>query len=295
MRPLAWLALAPWVLAAPAMAQPADPHAGHQMPATPSAPANPHAGHTMSAEPAAAAAEPPTSPTDHDADRYFAPAAMAPARDQLAHEHGAITWSKVVVEKLEARPHGGADGYAWEGRASFGGDINRLVLKSRGEGARDLDEAEVDVLYGRAVTPYFNLEAGLRQDFEPRGRTYLTVGLDGVAPYWFELDSALFLSDRGDLTARAEASYDLRLTQRLILEPRAEANLSAQDVPSQRIGSGLSSVELGLRLRYAIQPEFAPYVGVNYERRFGDTARLARASGEDRADTRIVIGVRSWF
>jgi copper resistance protein B len=297
---------------APALAQPADPHAGHQMP-MPAAPANPHAGHTMPAksapaDPPAPDAKPPQStasadadkalppiPADHDADRYFPPAAMAAAREQLAHEHGAISWSKVSIEKLELRPANGADGYAWEGRASFGGDINRFVVKSRGEGARKPDEAEVDVLYGRAITPYFNLQAGLRQDFEPRARTYLALGFDGVAPYGFELDNALFLSDHGDLTARVEAAHDLRLTRRLILEPRAEANVSAQDIPAQRIGSGLSSVALGLRLRYAIQPEFAPYVGVNYQRRFGDTARFARAAGDDRDSAQVVVGIRSWF
>lgn len=332
MRRLALTALLPLALSTPALTQPADPHAGHHMPVQPVAvdthaghemaaqdapPATPapdphaghqapakasattdsHAGHAVPAEavPSADNAPPPPIPSDHDADRYFPSAAMAAARDQLAREHGDIVWSKVTVEKLELRPDSGADGYAWEGRASFGGDINRLVVKSRGEGARKLDEAEIDVLYGRAITPYFDLEAGVRQDFEPRSRTYLTLGLDGAAPYWIELDSALFLSDRGDLTARAEAAYDLRLTQRLILEPRAEANLSAQDVPALHIGSGLSSIELGLRLRYAIRPEFAPYIGLNYERRFGDTARLARAAGEDRSDARFVVGIRSWF
>jgi copper resistance protein B len=282
MKRLVLLGLAPLVLAAAARAEPADPHAGHVMAAEP-------------AETTAHGEAPPPMPNDHDADRYFSPAAMAAARDQLAREHGAITWSKVMVEKLELRPDGAANGYAWEGRASFGGDINRLVVKSRGAGARELDEAEIDVLYGRAISPYFNFEAGLRHDFQPRARTYLSLGVEGLAPYGFELDSAVFFSDRGDLTARAEVAYDLRLTQRLILEPRAEANLSAQDVPALRIGSGLSSLELGLRLRYAIQPELAPYIGVNHEQRFGDTARLAEATGEDRSETRLVIGIRSWF
>uniref|UniRef100_B0SXH2 Copper resistance B n=1 Tax=Caulobacter sp. (strain K31) TaxID=366602 RepID=B0SXH2_CAUSK len=313
MKRLFMIATLPMAMAAPALAQSSDPHAGHHMPMQ-AAPADPHSGHTppppappasppvdphfgLTIQPAPAANDeaPPPIPTDHDADRYFPATAMAAARDQLAHEHGAIAWSKISIEKLEFRPGGGADGYAWEARASFGGDVNRLVVKSRGDGARELDKAEVEVLYGRAVTPYFNLEAGLRQDFEPHARSYLALGLDGVAPYGFDLNTALFLSDRGDLTVRAEAAHDLRLTQRLILEPRAEANLAAQDVPAQRIGAGLSSVELGLRLRYAITPEFAPYVGVNYERRFGETGRLAHAAGEDRADTRIVIGVRSWF
>jgi copper resistance protein B len=291
--------------APPALAQPADPHAGHDMsmPMTmpeQASPADPHAGHAMPDEPApeessAPTDEPPPIPADHDADRYFPPATMAAARHQLAHEHGGMAWSKVEIDKLEWRPDSGADGYAWEGGASFGGDINRLVVASRGEGDRKLHEAEVDVLYSRAVTPSFNLEAGLRQDFEPRARTHLTVGLAGVAPYGFELDNAVFVSDRGVVTARLEAAHDLRLTQRVILEPRAEANLSAQDIPALRIGSGLSSLELGLRLRFAIQPQFAPYVGVNYERRFGATARLARAAGEETDDARVVVGLRSWF
>lgn len=297
---IAVLALGPGSMA---LAQ-ADPHAGHQMPMPmpmPAAPADPHAGHTMpahpspSAAPSAEDAAPPPIPADHDADRYFPSAAMAATRRQLAHEHGAMAWSKVAIDKLELRSGSGADGYAWEGSASFGGDINRFVVKSRGEGARDPDEAEIDLLYGRAVTPYFNIEAGLRQDFEPRARTSLVLGIDGVAPYGFELDNALFLSSQGDLTARLEVAHDLRLTQRLILEPRGEANLAARDTPALRIGSGLSSVELGLRLRYAIKPEFAPYVGVNYERRFGDTARYARAAGDDRSDVRVVIGLSAWF
>lgn len=312
MRRLATIAILTLAATTPALAQAVDPHAGHQMPMAmpmPAAPADPHAGHAApaspapakpAAEPAAAAppAEdetPPPIPTDHDGDRYFPPAAMAQARDHLAHEHGAIAWSKVAVDKLELRPGSGATGYAWEGAASFGGDINRFVIKSRGEGARKLDEAEVDVLYSRAITPSFNLEAGLRQDFASHDRTYLTLGLDGVAPYGFEIDNALFLSNDGDVTARLEAAHDLRLTQRLILEPRAEANLSAQGIPALRIGSGLSSIELGLRLRYAIKPELAPYLGVDYQERFGDTARFARAAGDDRRDVRFVVGLRSWF
>jgi copper resistance protein B len=275
----------------------------------PAAPADPHAGHAAHANPASGepaaqpAAAPPSTedeaappiPTDHDADRYFPPAAMAAARDQLAHEHGEIAWSKLALDKLELRPGSGATGYAWEGSASFGGDINRLVIKSRGEGARKQEEAEVDVLYGRAITPYFNLEAGVRHDFVGRDRSYLTLGLDGVAPYGFEIDNAVFLSDQGDVTARLEAAHDLRLTQRLILEPRVEANFSAQDIPALRIGSGLSSIEAGLRLRYAIKLEFAPYLGVNYQERFGDTARFARAVGDDRREVRFVVGLQSWF
>ncbi|RAK62489.1 copper resistance protein B [Phenylobacterium kunshanense] len=297
-----------------------DPHAGHVMPATPAPdphaghrmapaapPADPHAGHAMPADPHAGHGAPPTGPvggeppppvpTDHAADQIFSPTAMAAARDQLRREHGEMSWATGMLETAEYRPSGDGDGYAWEGRFSYGGDVNRLVLRSEGEGASgDLESAELQVLGSRAIGPYFNLQAGVRQDVEPRPRrTYATVGLEGLAPYWFEVGAAAFLSEKGDLSARFEASYDLRLTQRLILEPRAEADVAFSDDPAVGVGSGVSKLELGLRLRYAITPEFAPYVGVNWDRKLGDTADLARAAGEHASDTRFVVGLRAWF
>ena len=272
--------------------QPVDPHAGHGAPAPP---ADPHAGH--GAPPAAAipATPAPPVPTDREADRHYGRADMDRAREILRREHGDLSWSKVMLEMAEVRPGDGADGYAWEGSASFGGDIHRFVLKTEGEGAGALEEAEAQALYSRAVSPFFNAVVGVRQDFEPRGRTYATVGIDGLAPYFFEIEAAAFLSDKGDLTARLEGALDWRITQRLILEPRAELNLAAQDVPALGVGSGLSDVELGLRLRYEIVPEFAPYIGVHHERKVGDSADFARAAGDSVRDTRVVIGVRTWF
>lgn len=284
-----------------------DPHAGHVAPPEPAQPAEPHSGHGApaasdsphahheAAPPSAPQADPPPIPTDHDADRYFPKAEMTAARAQLAREHGRISWSKVMLEKLEYQPGAGADAYAWDGSASFGGDIDRLVLKSRGEGDRKLERAEVEALWSRAVSPWFNFELGARQDLQHGGRTYAVAGLDGLAPYEFDLDAALYLSSHGDLSARVEAAHDFRLTQRLILQPRAEANLAADDAPSQQVGSGLSRVELGLRLRYALIPEVAPYVGVEYERAFGRTARFVRTAGDDPETTRAVLGLRAWF
>jgi copper resistance protein B len=121
------------------------------------------------------------------------------------------------------------------------------------------------------------------------------LGIEGLAPYWFEVGAALFVSDRGDLSARLEADYDLRLTQRLILEPRLELNLSASDVPELGLGSGLTDAELGLRLRYAVTPDLSPYVGVVHEETFGRTADFAAAHGEETRDTRLVVGLRAWF
>ncbi len=277
----------------PATKPAADPHAGHVMPAPP---ADPHAGHKMPMTAETQNTAPPPVPADHAADQFFPAADMAIAREGLRREHGVMTWTKSMLEIAEYRP-GAGDGYAWEGRVSVGGDINRVVVKSQGEGAGGhLEDAEIHGLYSRAVTPYFNLQAGVRHDIRPTPqRTYATVGLEGLAPYWFEVDGALFLSDKGDVSARFEASYDLRLTSRVTLEPRVEANLQVQDVPELGVGSGLSDVEVGLRLRYALTPEVGPYIGVNHTRTLGDTADHARARGEDVRDTRLVVGLRAWF
>ena len=279
-----------------------DPHAGHQMAPPPGA-ADPHAGHAMGATPSGQTgadlpvgkAPPPEVIRDSVADRVFGSDAMGRARSILENEHGGARASKVQADLLEWAPDGGR--YGWEIEGWYGGDINRFAFKSEGEGrsGEGIESAEIQLLYSRAVARYTDVQAGLRYDLEPRGRAYATVGVDALFPYWFEAEGALFLSDKGDLLARAEGSYDLRLTQRLILQPRAELEFAAQDIPESQIGSGLSSAELGLRLRYEIRREFAPYVGVSYERSFGDTAEFARAHGEDVESTRFVVGLRAWF
>lgn len=271
----------------------ADPHAGHTTPSAPAA--DPHAGHRMPAAetPKGTAPEPPS---DHAAERFYTPDAMAAARARLAKEHGGGTAWKVMLSTAEIRPDDGADAYAWEGEAWWGNDDHRLVLKSEGEGERgDPPKGEVQALWSKPIGPYFNVQAGMRQDLEGPKRTYAVFGFEGLAPYWFEVEGAAFLSNEGELTARLEGSYDLRLTQRLILEPRAEANLSASDQPKLRLGSGLTDIEAGLRLRYEFKREFAPYVGVHHERRFGGTADYARAAGQATRDTRFVVGLRAWF
>lgn len=136
----------------------------------------------------------------------------------------------------------------------------------------------------------------MRQDFgHGPDRTHAVIGVEGLAPWWFEVEGALFLSDKGDLTARIEGSYDQRITQRLIVQPMAEIGLAAQDVPESGIGAGLSDIELGLRLRYEIVREFAPYVGIEWARKIGDTARFARADGDDVDSLNVVAGVKLWF
>ncbi|WEK44716.1 MAG: copper resistance protein B [Candidatus Sphingomonas colombiensis] len=301
---------------------PAEPHVGHAMPeaakpasdaaCTPehaamghckvAAPADPHAGHAMPAMGGTALpvgnAPPPSAVVANYADRFWGADAMAASRIALRREHGGSNFSQVMIDLAEVRIGAGHDGYHWSGEGWFGGDVNRLVIKSEGEGVFGgvLDSGEVQALYSRAIGPYFNLQAGARQDFRADApRTYATIGIEGLAPYWFEVDAAAFLSTKGELTARVGAYYDQRVTQRLILQPRVEFNLAAQDVRAAAIGSGLSEAELGLRLRYEIAREFAPYVGVSWQRRIGRTADFARARAEDVGGAALVLGVRTWF
>jgi copper resistance protein B len=258
----------------------ADPHAGHQMPA----PADPHAGHHMPA-PAAPAAEakPPPIPTDHAAERFYSPAVMAAARAQLAKEHGGGTAWTVRADVLEHRAMKGADGQAFEGEAWWGGDASRWVVKARGErkAGEGWERGEAEALKAWPVGPYFDFQAGVRYDLAPKGRSYATLGFEGLAPYWFEVQGAAYLSDEGDVSARGEVSYDLRMTQKLILQPRLEGDLAE---------AGAARLEGGLRLRYEITREFAPYVGVVRERVFGP----AVMAGERAGSTAVVIGVRAW-
>lgn len=299
----------------------ADPHAGHDMSAMAGQEllhaqpeevkgqqdqqplADPHAGHVMTTMPMEGMSEvgnapAPSPPTDHAADAFFDPQEMAQARRGLRREHGAFSGSMILFDLAEYQARDAGDGYRWEGEAWFGGDINRLLVKTEGEGTfgEPLESAELQFLYSRAIAPYWNAHAGLRQDFQPGpSRTYAVLGIEGIAPYWFHLSGQMFLSDQGEVQARAEGSYDERITQRLILSPRAELNFSAQDTASIGVGSGLTDVELGLRLRYEVDQKFAPYIGAEWGRKVGDTARYARIAGEDDDVTNLVAGIRFWF
>lgn len=288
--------LVPILLAAvpvPALAQTTDPHAGHHMPGM-DMPAD--QGEATGTDQPPGSAEAPPVAHDSPAARYWGAEAMAAASAAEMHAPGA-TYSKVTFDIAEFRAHRGRNGYAWEAEAWWG-DLNRAMIKSKGEGAfgGGFDHGEVQALYARALDPWWNLQAGLRQDLGPDPqRSWATLGLEGRAPYQFEVQAAAFVSDKGQVTGRLEATYDQRITQRLIFQPRVEIDLSAQDMPAQRIGSGLTSAELGLRLRYEVRREFAPYVGVNWTWKAGRTADYARADGHDASERSMVAGVRFWF
>lgn len=270
---------------------------------TPSPPSpSRHAGH-QSVEDSSSppvAGPPPAALTgpEHAADFRFDPRAMRIARLRMYEGHGAIRTHKIMIDQLEWKGGDDPDAYAWEGQAWFGGDIDKLWFKTRGEGDFDgrLERAEFQALWSHAFDPWFDLQLGVRHDFRSGpDRTYAAIGVHGLAPFWIELDAAAFVSNKGQLLARIEAQHDVRLTRKLILQPLAQFDLAANDDHEQRIGAGLSSLELALRLRYEIEPEFAPYLGVAYERAFGRTAAFRRAGAQDAEGVRALAGVTFWF
>jgi len=190
----------------------------------------------------------------------------------------------------------GSDGYLFDAQAWYGGDIDKLWLKGEGEFGGQLEETELQALWSHAIGPWFDLQTGARIDVGPgEERAHLVLGVQGLAPYWIEIDTAVFLSDQGDITARIEAEHDLRITQSLILQPRAELDFALQDIPVERVGSGLVKAALGARLRYQVTPLFAPYVGVEYEAWIADTRDLRRTAEDDLGGMRAIVGLRTWF
>lgn len=234
---------------------------------------------------------------DNAADAIWGSGAMAIARRHNHEMHGNQRFSVFFGERFEVRVGEDHNEYLWDVQAWYGTPTNRAVIKSEGEGAfgGELDDAEVQMLVANAIGPWFDLEAGVRVDAAPDPTAHLVLGVQGLTPYMVHLDAAAFLSLDGDLTARIEAEHDVRLTQKLVLQPRMEAELSAQDIPERGIGAGLFKLETGLRLRYEFVPEFAPYLGIEYEAATGRTAELIRAEGEDPDGLVFLIGLRAWF
>ena len=241
---------------------------------------------------------PPPPPKDRAAERYYDPKAMQASYEELQKEHGGDLVSKIMVNLAQYQARSSGGGYRWDGEARYGGDLNRFVAKSEGDGGKTdgLDTAEIQALYSRAVGPYTDLQVGLRQDFgTTSSRTYAALSAETLLPYWFEVQASAFVSTKGELLARLEGTYDLFIAQRIVLQPRVELNFAAQNSPQIALGSGLSNAELGLRVRYDLSRTFSPYVGVSYDAKNGTTADIARARGRDTSATSLVIGLRTFF
>jgi copper resistance protein B len=217
--------------------------------------------------------------------------------DVGAHAQGDGLNYYVLFDRLEWRAGNHERTANWDSVGWFGGDINRLWFRTEGEvDGEATQDAEAHLLYGRAFSRWWDFVAGVRQDFRPGpAQTWGAVGIQGLAPNFFEIEATAYVGASGRTQARLGAEYELRITNRLILQPRAEINLSGKSDPQHNSGSGLNTVEAGLRLRYEFRREFAPYVGLEWEGKFGGTADFAREQGDPTHATRFVAGVRVWF
>ena len=204
----------------------------------------------------------------------------------------------VIFNQLEGRWNGTNTQFRWDGQGWVGTDYEKLWIKSEGtlQSNGTLDDGQQQFLYDRAITTYFDLQGGLRSDIDSRPtRNWGAFGIQGLAPYFFDLEITGYVSGEGDLAAKLEGFYDLLITQRLILQPQIELNLYSKADPARLVGAGFSDIDSGLRLRYEFSRNFAPYIGVVYEGQFGQTASYAKRAGESTGDFRFAFGVRIWF
>lgn len=205
----------------------------------------------------------------------------------------------LAFNQNEWRVGDGDQRYHWDTEAWYGTSLDRLWFKSEGSldtGSGELEDTEIQALYGHAVSSYFDLQIGARYDIRPQpSRGWAVLGVEGLAPMDWEVGAYALASDDSHYGARLEASYDLYLTQRLILQPRFEANLYTRNDPDRGIGAGLSDLSAGLRLRYEIRRRLAPYLGINLEKRYGHSADFSRQDGTDVDELDLVAGVRIWF
>jgi copper resistance protein B len=267
---------------------PAGATAQHQHHAPPPPAQKPVEDHSAHAQQPPAQPKAPLQPIT-DADRAAAfPQAMEghTVHDQKWH-------SFVLFDQLEWQ----GEGMKLENTSWFGGDINRLWLRVDAESDDGrLESASAHALWGRSVSRWWDVVAGVRQDIRPGDpQTWAGIGIQGLAPYWFEVEATGYLGAGGRTRLSLEAEYDLLLTNRLVLQPVIEAAIYGKSDPGRGIGAGLSSIESGIRLRYEIRRELAPYVGVTWHRSFFGTADHARAEGDDTGGARLAIGLRTWF
>ena len=208
----------------------------------------------------------------------------------------ALNWA-VIVDKLEYQNFESSSALNWNATAWVGGDIDRLWLRTEGEREQgNTHKAELQALWGHAVSPWWELVAGVRQDFKPAsGQTWAAFGIQGTPLYGLELQATAYAGERQQTALRLEAAYAMLLTNRWILEPTLEANLYGRNDAGREQGAGLADSEVGLRLRYEITRGFAPYVGLSFNRLHGSRANQAREDGEDLGQTRLVAGIRLRF
>ena len=249
--------------------------------------------HSAHEKPAESTQYPPGIPPVTDEDRKAAFPELVwqhTVHDDAVHYY-------VLFDRLEWRAGDGVAGVSWDNKGWVGRDLNRFWFRTEGEGEDGrLGSAQAHALYGRAIHPWWDVVVGVRQDFRPGPqRTWAAIGLQGLAPYWFEVEATAYVGESGRTHFRFETEYELLLTNRLILQPLAEIEIYGKSDPEHGIGAGPSSLDTGLRLRYEIRREFAPYIGITWNRKFFGTADFAEAAGEDTGGAKLALGVRVWF
>jgi copper resistance protein B len=259
------------LLSAAAVGQDQHDHAHHHPPSEPGTEVSPHV---------------PPAPPSHQ---------MEPMSNEEMSEimamDDAARFGMIAIDRLEWRE--GNDAIGWEGTAWYGGDYDKLMLKSEGDWIdNETTHTRTELLWDRVVSSWWSAQAGIRYDSgDGPSRTWAALGIEGLAPYWIDMEATLYIGESGRTALRFEGSHDMRLTQRLILQPQLELNVYGKDDIERGIGSGLSNLEAGLRLRYEFRREFAPYIGVHWKRLFGDTADLA----SDDSESEFVAGFKVWF
>ena len=213
-----------------------------------------------------------------------------------------IVFGKVIADQLEFRNNEGNDTLRWDLQGWRGTDYNKFWAKLEGEDetASKAGEVELQTLYSRALAAFWDVQIGARYDRAYRAdstkdRFFAVIGFQGLAPYWFDVEPALFVSEEGDVSARITSTYDVLLSQRVILQPRLEINAAASEARQYGVGEGLNDIQLGVRLRYEIRREIAPYIGIAWQKKFGDTADLARTDGGETDHVAFVAGIRLWL
>ena len=282
----------------PSQPSPATTHEGHAQPsAQPSVedhsqhgPANEHAGHSDANNEPTAPHVPPDPPSH-------------PMRDmseeemiELMEMNDNETYFMLRADSFEWRDTDAGDVFSWDAQAWYGGDYTKLWFETEGELHEGDVESRNELLIDRVVARWWSVQAGVRYDIrEGPSRDWVAFGVQGLAPYWFEVEATAYVGEEGRTALRLSAEYELLLTQRLILQPEIEFDVYGKDDEENLIGSGLSDAEVALRLRYEVRREFAPYVGVSWQRRFGNTADLVEAAGHDRSELQWLAGARWWF
>jgi copper resistance protein B len=284
------LALALLLVVSPRVqAQPVPAAHQHGAPqtSTPTGPGDDHSAHQRPAT-----SLPSFIPAVTDADRQ---AAFPEVQGHAVHDMSVNYF--VLFDQLEWQTGGGFDAFSWDTKGWVGQDRSRLWFRTEGDRAgRRTEQAQVNLLYGRAVARWWDVTAGVRLDTLPdTPRSALALGVQGLAPYWFEVEASAYVESSGRTHVRVETAYDLLITNRLVLQPLVEFEVYGRADRQRLIGAGLSTGELGLRLRYEFRREFAPYLGVVWSHKFFGSADLARAAGHDVAGTRLAVGLRTWL